>query len=172
MNGTSMNPALHVVAWRGPGRLAMMGHPRAGCSVTDEMNALARIGVDVLVSALTDEERRKLGVQDAAAVAVAAAGAGVEYVSFPIPDRGVPDPEAMLQLSIRLAAHVRAGRFVVTQCFAAIGRSAVLAGTTLVVLGVGVTEAIELMSAARGLPVPDTALQHRWLAEFADLLQP
>jgi protein-tyrosine phosphatase len=172
MDGTSMNPALHVVAWRGPGRLAMMGHPRAGCSVADEMAALARVGVDVLVSALTDEERRRLGAQDAASAAVAAAAAGVEYVSFPIPDRGVPDPEATLELSIRLAAHVRAGRFVVTQCFAAIGRSTVLAGATLIVLGVEAGEALAMMSAARGLPVPDTAHQHRWLAEFAELLQP
>ncbi len=167
-----MNPALHMVAWPGPGRLAVMGHPRAGFSIADEMAALARVGVDVLVSALTDEERRKLGAQDAAAAAAAAAAAGIEYVPFPIPDRGVPDVEAMLQLSIRLAAHVRAGRFVVTQCFAAIGRSTVLAGATLIVLGTGVGEAIELMSAARGLPVPDTAHQHRWLTGFAELLQP
>lgn len=163
-----MNPALHVIAWPGPGRLATMAHPRGGCCLAAEMSALATAQVDVLVSALTGDEQRKLAAEGAAA---AAAGAGVEYVSFPIPDRGVPDPEAMLDLSIRLAAHVRAGRFVVAQCFAGIGRSTVLAGATLIVLGVAVDDAIALMSTARGLPVPDTEVQYRWLRAFAEFLE-
>jgi protein-tyrosine phosphatase len=169
MDGTSMNPGVHVIAWRGPGRLATMAHLRGGCCLSEEMAALARAGVDVLVSALTGEEQRRLAAESAGA---AAAAAGVEYVSFPIPDRGVPEPEPALELSIRLAAHVRAGRFVAVQCFAAIGRSTLLAGATLVVLGVDVHDAIARMSAARGLPVPDTPLQYRWLVEFAELLEP
>ncbi|GAA0801272.1 protein-tyrosine phosphatase family protein [Spirilliplanes yamanashiensis] len=146
-----------------------MGHPRGGSLLDAEMAALAAAGVDVLVSALTPEEARRMGADAAPA---AAAAAGIEYVAFPIPDRGTPDPDAMLQLAIRLAAHVRAGRYVVAQCFAAIGRSTLVAGSTLVVLGVPVGEALAAMSAARGLPVPDTESQYRWLQEFAELLRP
>ena len=170
-----MRPALHVIKWPGPGRLATMGHPRGGSWLPDEMNGLAELGVDVLVSALTSDEDGRMGLTG---IAGAAAAVGVEYISFPIPDRGVPrdfgvadglgTPEAdIVALGIRLAAHVRAGRFVVTQCFAGIGRSTLLAGATLVMLGAGPDEALRLVSQARGLPVPDTELQRSWLYEFA-----
>lgn len=170
-----MRPALHVIDWRGPGRLATMAHTRGGDRLPEEMAGLARAGVDVLVSALTDEENRRLGLAN---VAAAAAGAGVEFVSFPIADRGLPDAGAVadrlasresdiVALGVRLAAHVRAGRFVVTQCFAGIGRSTLLAGATLVMLGIGPQEALRLVAEARGLPVPDTDAQRHWLYEFA-----
>lgn len=165
-----MRPALHVIAWPGPGRLATMAHPRGGPWLADEMAGLARAGVDVFVSALTWEEDRRLGLTT---VAAAAAHVGIEFLSFPIADRGVPQPQDIadrtdiLALGIRLAAHVRSGRFVVTQCFAGIGRSTLLAGATLVMLGVGPERALEMVAEARGLPVPDTEAQRHWLYEFA-----
>jgi protein-tyrosine phosphatase len=55
----------------------------------------------------------------------------------------------------------------VTQCFAGIGRSTLLACTTLVMLGVGAEQALRLVTEARGLPVPDTEAQRHWLYEFA-----
>src|SRR6266545_4763070 len=119
-NRESMRPALHVIAWPGPGRLATMAHPRGGARLADEMAGLARAGVDVFVSALTWEEDRRLGLTQAAA---AARAAGVELVSFPIADR-----------------------FVVTQCFAGIGRSALLACATLVMLGIGPENALRMVS--------------------------
>jgi len=173
-----MRPALHVIDWRGPGRLATMAHPRGGPWLADEMAGLASAGVDVFVSALTWEEDCRLGLTE---VATAAAAAGVEFVSFPITDRGVPRPQDIagfragpaaegcdiVALGIRLAAHVRAGRFVVTQCFAGIGRSTLLACTTLVILGIGPEQALRMVAEARGLPVPDTDAQRHWLYEFA-----
>lgn len=169
-NRESMRPALHVIAWPGPGRLATMAHPRGGARLADEMAGLARAGVDVFVSALTWEEDRRLGLTQ---VAAAARAAGVEFVSFPIADRGVPRAQDIagdsdvVALGVRLAAHVRAGRFVVTQCFAGIGRSALLACATLVMLGIGPENALRMVSQARGLPVPDTEAQRHWLYEFA-----
>jgi protein-tyrosine phosphatase len=147
-----------------------MAHPRGGAWLAGEMAGLAAAGVDVFVSALTWEEDRRLGLTE---VAAAAAAAGVHFVSFPIADRGVPQPRDiagdsdMVALGVRLAAHVRAGRFVVTQCFAGIGRSTLLACTTLVMLGVGAEQALRLVTEARGLPVPDTEAQRHWLYEFA-----
>jgi protein-tyrosine phosphatase len=168
-----MRPALHVIACPGPGRLATMAHPRGGPCLADEMAGLAGAGVDVFVSALTWEEDRRLGLTEAAA---AAAEAGIEFLSFPIADRGVPraqdiagDSEVMA-LGVRLAAHVRAGRFVVTQCFAGIGRSTLLAVVTLVMLGVGPEEALLRVGEARGLPVPDNDAQRHWFYEFAETL--
>ena len=169
-----MRPALHVIAWPGPGRLATMAHPRGGPWLADEMAGLARSGVDVFVSALTWEEDRRLGLTT---VAAAAADAGIDFLSFPIADRGVPKAQDIadrlepgtdiVALGVLLAAHVRAGRFVVTQCFAGIGRSTLLACATLVMLGVGPQRALEMVAEARGLPVPDTDAQRVWLYEFA-----
>jgi hypothetical protein len=157
-----MRTALHVIAWPGPGRLATMAHPRGGDWLADEMAGLAAAGVDVLVSALTWDEDNRLGLTGASA---AARAAGIEFVSFPISDRGIPHD--VVALGIRLAAHVRAGRFVVTHCFAGIGRATLLACATLVMLGVGPERALDLVADARGLPVPDTLAQRDWLYQFA-----
>lgn len=157
-----MRTALHVIAWPGPGRLATMAHPRGGDWLADEMAGLAAAGVDVLVSALTWEEDHRLGLLEEPGAAKAA---GIEYVSFPIADRGTPGD--VVALGIRLAAHVRAGRFVVTHCFAGIGRATLLACATLVMLGVGPERALDLVADARGLPVPDTLTQRDWLYQFA-----
>jgi hypothetical protein len=62
---------------------------------------------------------------------------------------------------------MRAGRFVVAQCFAGIGRSTLIAGVTLAMLGIGADDAFRLIGDARGLPVPDTELQRQWLKAFA-----
>ena len=165
-----MRPALHVIVGPFPGRLATMAHPRGGPWLAEEMAGLARVGVDVFVSALTWEEDRRLGLTE---VAAAAAAVGIDFTSFPIADGGVPRVEdiagntEMVALGVRLAAHVRAGRFVVTQCFGGIGRSTLLACATLVMLGFGPEESLRMVSQARGLPVPDTDAQRDWLYEFA-----
>ncbi|MEV8505503.1 hypothetical protein AB0368_11835 [Actinoplanes sp. NPDC051475] len=157
-----MRPALHVIAWHGPGRLATMPHPRGGDLLAAEMTGLAAAGVDVIVSALTPGEDRRLGLTGAAG---AAAAVGIQHLACPIPDRGVPLD--VVALGVRLAAHVRAGRFVVAQCFAGIGRSTLLAGVTLVMLGVRPERALAMVSAARGLPVPGNEAQRLWLHDFA-----
>ena len=168
--GAGMRPALHVIFGSFPGRLATMAHPRGGPWLAEEMAGLARAGVDVLVSALTGEEDRRLGLTQ---VAAAAAANAIDFISYPIVDRGVPRAQDIagdtdvVALGVRLAAHVRAGRFVVTQCFAGIGRSTLLACATLVMLGVGPEESLRMVSQARGLPVPDTEAQRHWLYEFA-----
>lgn len=160
-----MRPTLHVIEWHGPGRLATMSHPRGGDWLRDEMSALVDADVDVLVSALTSEESDRLALTQEREAAQAA---GITFVPFPIPDRGVPEPgPAAIELAIRLAAHVRAGRFVVTHCFAGIGRATLLAGATLVTLGAGPAHALHLIATARGLHVPDTDAQREWLFDFA-----
>lgn len=142
-----------------------MAHPRGGGWLADDMLAMAGVGVAVLVSALTDEEYDRLAL---AGVAEAARAAGLEYVQFPIADRGVPYPAADAhRLADRLAGDLLAGRWVVIHCWAAIGRSSLLAAATLVRLGLPAAEAWRRISAARGLAVPDTAAQHAWLEVFA-----
>jgi len=156
-----MRAALHVIAGPGPGQLATIAHPRADAWPVEQFGALARAGVNVVVSALTLTEQQRLGIGDTATVAAAY---GLDFVSFPVPDGGVPRDEAVqvVALAGRLAGQVRAGRFVVTQCFGGIGRSTLLASTTLVLLGIAPGEALSRVTGGSDLPIT-----RDWLFDFA-----
>jgi protein-tyrosine phosphatase len=161
--------SLYQVDWAGPGRLATMAHPPGGQALPAAMASLAGAGVDTLVSALCEDEVATLAL---AGQPGAAGSVGIEYVNLPIVDRGVPEPGAMpavRKLADRLAGEVRAGRFVVTHCWAGIGRSSMLAGATLVRLGADPARAWDLIRAARGFPVPDNPAQERWLYQLDTL---
>src|SRR5262245_27238339 len=111
------------------GRLATMAAPACCDRLDAQMSALRAAGVAVLVSALTREEYAylKLAGEEGAARA-----AGCEFIAFPITDRGVPDHlPAALAVADEIAAHMRAGRFVVTHCWGGIGRSTLLAAAAM-----------------------------------------
>ncbi|GAB3845919.1 GNAT family N-acetyltransferase [Dactylosporangium cerinum] len=145
------------------GGLSTMAKPRGGDWLDDEMAALRAAGVDVLVCALTDDERAEV---DLTGEADAARAAGLEFVSIPIPDRAVPDPAAVLPDLRRLAGQVRGGAHVVTHCRIGIGRASLLAAGILVLNGVPAGEAWRLLERARGLAVPDTPQQRDWPADL------
>ena len=124
-----------------PGRLATIAHPRGDAWPAERLGELADAGVSVLVSALTTDEQEQLGHGD---TAEAAAEVGMDFIAFPATDGGITREEAtqVILLAGRLAANVRAGRFVVIQCFGGIGRSTLLACTTLVLLGIAPGDAL------------------------------
>jgi len=159
-----MKPTLFVIERAGPGRLATMACPRGGDWLGDEMAGLRAEGVDVLVSALTDSELAEIQLT---AEPELATQAGLTYISFPIPDRGVPEVAAATDLVGHLAKVLAAGQFVVVHCRAGIGRSSLTAAAVLVREEISPADAWERISAVRGLPVPDTEAQRAWLAGFA-----
>lgn len=156
-----MRAPLHVIADLGSGRLATIAHPRADGWETDELTALADSGVSVLVSALTAAEQQRMGLTGAVATAAAL---GLEFVAFPAADGGALRDEAarVVVLAGRLAAHVHAGRVVATQCFGGVGRSTLLACTTLVLLGIAPGEALRRVAGGSEMPVT-----RDWLYEFS-----
>ncbi|MEU8663042.1 hypothetical protein [Actinoplanes philippinensis] len=142
-----MAPALHVIAGPGPGQLATMAHPADEPWSPQELSALARAGVQVLVSS-------------------AAPGpdtAGIEVVPFPAaaasPKEMQHEAKQVVALAIRLAREVRAGRFVVTQSATDNGRSTLLATMTLALLGIRPGEALRRTAPGGGI-APD------WLHDF------
>lgn len=159
-----MTTAPFVIDWPAAGRIAVMPRPAGGDRLEREVEALRQAGVDILVSALTPGEYVRLELTEEAATVAAA---GISFVSFPIPDRAVPDLAELRELARSLAAEVAAGRFVVTHCWGGVGRSSVLAGAVLIRLGASAAEAVQRMSAARGMPVPETAEQHELLIRLA-----
>jgi protein tyrosine phosphatase (PTP) superfamily phosphohydrolase (DUF442 family) len=147
------------------GRLSTMPRPRGDDWLDDEMAALRAAGVDVLVSLQTQDERIELGLVDEAA---AAQRAGMEFLSFPIVDLGVPDRYEIRPFLDMLRDRLDAGRHVVVHCRAGIGRSSLVAAALLTGYGVPPDRAWAVISEARGITVPETPEQGAWLRPERD----
>ena len=69
----------------------MMARPRGGDWLGDELRWLSADGVNVLLSMLTREEVAELGLNRMKAIC---GMEGIEFWSFPVADRGVPESSA------------------------------------------------------------------------------
>lgn len=146
-------------------RLAIVPRPRGGDWLDDEMLALKKAGVDVLVSLLPAEEAAQLGLSTEAE---ACQRAGISYRSFPIPDRETPSSTSSFVVFVDLLrSELHAGRSVAVHCRASIGRSSLLLAAVLCAEGFAPQDAFKRLSKARGLQVPDTVDQVRWIETFA-----
>lgn len=155
---------LFVVGRSGAGFLAIMARPRSGEWLGDEIAGLGGRGVRVLVSLLEAHEVRELGL---AGESEACTEHRIAFRSFPISDRGVPESmAAAATLARELRGAVTAGRGVAIHCRIGLGRSAVLAAVVLLEEGHDVDTALDLISTARRLRVPDTAEQVEWLKRY------
>ncbi len=156
-----MNPDLFWIPGPWRGRLAVATRPRGGDWLEDEANGWRRADLDVVVSLLENEEAAQLELVREGDVAKSK---GIQFISFPIPDRGVPGSmPAALSLLRRIAAALEQGKNVAVHCRQGIGRSGSIAAGVLVTSGVGVEKAIEIVSTARGQTVPETSAQLEWI---------
>jgi protein-tyrosine phosphatase len=141
-------------------QLAIVPRPRGGDWLDDEMRALRAAGIDIVVSMLEAPEADELGLgQEEAAAKLA----GIWFVNFPIPDRGVPRlppfGEFLAELENNLAENKRVG----VHCRGCIGRSSVVVASLLIRSGIPAAEAWNQIETARGTPVPDTLEQLEWV---------
>jgi len=147
------------------GRLAIMARPRAGDWLDDEIAGWAAAGIDVVVSLLEPAEVAELGLDREPALC---REHGLELISFPISDRGVPPSmREVAALARDLAARIAEGKAVAVHCRAGIGRSSVIAACVMVLAGTEPYASFDLIAAARGTSVPDTDEQRDWVAAFA-----
>lgn len=153
-----MRPELFTIQRSGPGTLSTMASPRGLGWLEEDMRGLTAAGVGVLVSLLTDDEMAELGLT---AQAETASAAGLEFHRLPTPDRHVPDRGPGLALADRLRAHLGQGTGVAIHCRYGIGRSSTLAAMVMVLEGTQPEHALALISAARGMSVPDTGAQRQ-----------
>jgi protein-tyrosine phosphatase len=157
---------LHWIEIRAAGRIAIMARPRADEWLETEVNEWKNSGVDVVVSLLENEEISELGLQREAELC---RSNGIDFISFPIPDRGLPESRREAsQIAHSLAAGLRDGRSVAIHCRAGIGRSSVIAACALICSGIEAEEALAQIGAARGLIVPDTEEQRDWVVAFGN----
>ncbi len=152
------------------GRLAVSPRPRGNDWLEDEVRGWKQAGVEVDVSLLTDDENADLGLTQEERLCYAH---GMQFLSFPIIDRSIPSSrKAAVGFVMKLEALLAEGKHAVIHCRQGIGRAALIAICTLIAAGMEAEIAIQRVSAARGLAVPETMEQRKWAMDFARLLEP
>lgn len=148
------------------GRLAVVSRPDPAYGLPQQMLALRDAGIDTLVSLLAPDEAAVMGLAEEEAAAIAA---GMVFDTLPTTDFAVPPSFSVAAEVIgRAAADLRAGRSVGAHCYAGRGRSPLFIAALMVHEGYSAGDAIDAVSAARGRRVPETAAQHKWIADYAD----
>ncbi len=133
--------------------------------MNEEIRGLHQAGIQTVVSLLEPQEVRELELTEQAA---ACRDEHIEFRSFPIPDRGTP--QSLQQAAVLfndLNAQLLQGRAIAVHCRAGIGRTGLVAGCLLHLLGVPFKEVFHMLSRSRGVSMPDTAQQADWVERFA-----
>lgn len=152
--------------WRG--RLAILPRPRGGDWLPDDVRAWRRAGIDLIVSLLTHDECADLNLTGEAEECESQ---GMQLLSYPIVDRGVPASRRATQDFVRkLDEFLAGGKNVAIHCRQGLGRSALVAACLLVWSGVEPKKALQSLSASRGCSVPETGEQRNWITEFGRAL--
>ena len=148
--------------WRG--RLAIASRPRGGDWLDDEASAWRQADIDVVVSLLENDEAAQL---DLLHERQAAEDHAINFISFPIRDRGVPDSmQEAVSLIARIGAQLDAGKNVAIHCRQGIGRSGLIAAGVLMASGTSPGDAMQIVSSARGVSVPETLAQRQWTEQL------
>jgi protein-tyrosine phosphatase len=157
-----MKAAIYRIEAVHPYRLAIVARPRGNDWLCDELAAISREGIDVLVSMLTPDETRELGLERESDECITAS---IRFLNLPIKNRAVPSNRDEFLRDVDLIADLlKKGHSVGVHCRASIGRSSLLAASALIRLGWNADKAFELVEAARGYPVPDTPDQRSWVS--------
>jgi len=159
-----LNPKLYWIETQLPGKLAVSARPRGGDWLEDEIEGWHRAGIDAVVSLLTEQESEEMKLEQEASLARVH---GIRFMSLPIEDRGVPN--SLSEASSVVAAvneMLKRGTNVAIHCRQGIGRSGMIVAAVLTTTGVSPDVALNRVTQARGLPVPETEQQHTWVLEF------
>ena len=160
---------LHWIELSAAGRIAISARPRADDWLETEVGEWKASGLDMVVSLLERDEVSELGLQREAELC---RSSGIEFLSFPIPDRGVPEDGAHVwQIAGSIAGGIADGRSVAIHCRAGIGRSSMIAACALICSEIEASDALARIKTARGLTVPDTDEQRDWIMAFGKMYQ-
>ena len=150
------------------GRFRLALGPRPRQPLFRELFGWRNEGVQRLVSLQTEEESARMGLGDEPATAQMA---GLSFDRFAIRDHAVPDdPQDALRFAHHLYGCLESGEAVLLHCYAGIGRSGLMAILTLMVAGFAYEDAQRRATDARGLPVPENALQLAWLQRMSTFM--
>jgi hypothetical protein len=95
----------------------------------------------------------------------------IRFISFPIPDRGVPSStSSAIALLNEIARALEKGENVLLHCRQGVGRAGLIACGVLTASGMSPNDAVQVVSNARGVVVPETADQLSWLRHLPSAL--
>ena len=151
-----------------PGSLAISARPRGGEWLEDEVKSWRDGGFDVIVSLLTPREAEEMDLSQEAGCC---RQNHIDFISFPIVDRSVPESGAASKLILRIEADLSQGKSVNVHCRQGIGRSSLIAAG-LFARGIPTEEAVKRITQARHSPVPETSEQREWIDSIAASLSP
>ena len=157
-------PVIYWIDHSGPGRLAILDRPEGDEALESEIRGWREAGIDVVVSLLTETDNEYLGLVEEGQLC---GNNGLQFISFPIADRGVPDSSAALQLVSELNSLLTKGKSIGFHCHGCIGRAPLIASCVLMFSGVSAEKAYGLVSDARGYPIPEAQAQAEWGRNFA-----
>lgn len=154
-------PTTYLIQTIGAGSLSVMARPVPGEWIDDEFAGIARLGISHIVSLLEDQEAIEIGLEEEPQLAEKH---GMQFTSFPIADRCLPESAATFADFTRtLYRGILMGSHTVVHCRAGIGRAGMTAAGILLQHGLKTSEAFELISKQRRVPVPDTPEQYHWI---------
>ncbi|MEO0342156.1 MAG: protein-tyrosine phosphatase family protein [Pseudomonadota bacterium] len=128
--------------------------------LAEDIAYYASVGVTQITSLIEKHEAAELGLQNEQQACQAA---GLQFVSFPIQDYGLPERDAFVDLANQTRAQIEQGACVAIHCRAGIGRSGMLSCTILAPWLGSMKSAIEEVCAARRVAVPDTQEQRLFI---------
>lgn len=165
-----MGPKFYNVELIGSGFLAVMAKPVSGEWADEEFSGLREAGIRQVVSLLEPHEAYEFGLVDEQAHREKH---GMEFVSYPIPDRGLPPSvQGFANLTRSIYQQSAGGLSTVVHCRAGIGRTGLVAAGVLLHAAFDAKEAFAHVSKRRGVEVPDTDEQRDWLlSNCVDLLK-
>src|SRR5579864_4838231 len=121
---------IHWIDASATGRLGIMARPRSGDWLMEEIARWKADDVRLVVSLLEIDEVAELGLHQEAELCRAS---DIEFVSFPVRDRGVPESlRNAAELAGSIASRIASGCAVAVHCRAGIGRSSLIAACALI----------------------------------------
>ena len=156
-------PIIYWIEQQSAGRLAILARPPGDDALATQILGWREAGVDVVVSMLTATDNAYLGLTEEGELCRAN---GLQFVSFPIEDFGVPSVASALALACNLNDLLASGKSIGFHCNGCIGRAPLMASCVLMLGGKSADQAFDLVSTARGYPIPEGRAQAEWGRNF------
>lgn len=154
----SNHPVYEIPCSTFAGKLYLMPYPKSAETVQQVREDYS---IETLLCLLPTEEQEKLSVANEADWCLQS---NVNYLHFPVNDYDVPKSIVETKTVVqRLLEDLNDGKNVAIHCRAGIGRSSLICAVLLTMTGLSLPESLEQISVARGVSVPETNSQKKWL---------
>jgi len=157
-----MKPSLYSIETCPIGSLFIMPKP-SGEWLEEDIGHYKMQGITDVVSLLRSDEVAELNLTDEECYC---RKVSIDFVRFPIQDRGLPDLNSLKNLALESAKLLKNERSLAIHCRAGIDRAGLLSCCILQELGLDAVEAIKGVSDARGVTVPDTIEQREFILNY------